>query len=83
MKKKNLKNYKPFNFTPRNIRNQAKKTSPIPITPQVSEGVNVPRAKAGNTPENPKNISVNTNNPPANTRKENITVHFVGGVQAI
>ena len=78
-----MKIYKPFNFTPRNIRNHARKTSPIPITPQVSEGVNVPREKEGNTPENPKNISVNTNNPPANTRNDKITVIFVGGVQAI
>ena len=78
-----MKNYKLSNFTPRNIRNQARKTSPIPITPQVSEGVNVPRAKEGNTPENPKNISVNTKNPPANRRNDKITINFVSGVQAI
>ncbi len=78
-----MKNYKPFNLTPRNIRNQARKTSPIPIMPQVSLELKVPRAKMGSTSVYPNNNSVNTNSPPANTRKEKVTVHFVGGVQAI
>ena len=78
-----MKNYKPVNFTPRNIRNQARKTSPIPIIPHTCVEVKVPRGKAGSKPVSPKNNSINTNNPPANRRNVKITVNFVGGVQAI
>ena len=78
-----MKNYNPFNLTPRNIKNQARKTSPIPIMPQVSVLLKVPRAKTGSRLGVIKNKSINTYNPPTNTRRENVTVHFVGGVQAI
>jgi len=78
-----MKNYRPFTFTPRNIRNHARKTSPIPIMPQVSVWLNVPRARVGSRPGVTKNKSVNTYNPPANARNDKITVIFVGGVQAI
>jgi len=78
-----MKNYKPFTFTPRNIRNHARKTSPIAIIPHTSAELNAPRGKAGSTAVYPNNNSLNTNNPPANTRNEKTTVHFVGGVQAI
>ena len=78
-----MKIYKPFNLTPRNIRNHARKTSTIPIMPQVSVWLNVPRARVGSRPGVTKNKSVNTYNPPANTRNDIITVNFVGGVQAI
>ena len=78
-----MKNYKPFNFTPRNIRNHARKTRPIPIIPHTSVELNVPRGKAGSTPISPKNNSINTKSPPANRRNVKITVNFVGGVQAI
>ncbi|MBA7568867.1 hypothetical protein ES708_10603 [subsurface metagenome] len=78
-----MKNYKPFNLTPRNIRNHARKTSPIPIIPHTSAELNVPKAKVGSTLVYSNNNSLNTNNPPDNTRNEKTTVHFVGGVQAI
>jgi len=78
-----MKNYKPFNFTPRNIRNQARKTSPIPIMPQICVEVNVPRGKGGSRPVSAKNNSINTNNPPTNRRNAKITVNLVGGVQGI
>ena len=78
-----MKNYKLSNFNPRNINHHAKNISPVPIAPQVSVWLSVPRAKEGNTPENPKNISVNTKNPPANRRNDKITINFVSGVQAI
>ena len=78
-----MKNYKPFNFTPRNIRNQARKTRLIPMMPQVCVELNVKRGKGGSKPVSAKNNSINTNNPPTNRRKEKITVNFDGGVQGI
>ena len=78
-----MKNYKPFTFTPRNIRNQARKTNVIPIIPQTSVELNVPRGKGGSTPGSPNIASINTYNPPTTMRSDKITVNFVGGVQAI
>ena len=78
-----MKNYKSSNFNPRNINHHAKNISPIPIMPQVSVELNVPRAKAGSTPVSPKNKTTNTNNPPTNRRIDKIMINFVIGVQAI
>ena len=78
-----MNNYKPFIFTPRNIRNHARKTRAIAIIPHTSVELNAPRARVGSRPGDTKNKSVNTYNPPANKRNDIITVIFVGGVQAI
>ena len=84
-KKKKVKsrNYKPFKSTPRNIKNQARKTSPIPMIPHVSVELKVPKANTGNIPVSEKKSSINMNNPPAKSKKLKITVNFVGGVHAI
>ncbi len=78
-----MKNYKSSNFNPRNIRSHAKKTSTVPIMPQDSVWLNIPRARGGSTPVSPKNKPVNTYNPPAIARIDKITIPFVSGVQAI
>jgi hypothetical protein len=83
-KKKVDFNYNPFTLTPRNIKNQARKTNPIPIIPQVSVELKVPKANVGRIPPAiAKKISINTNSPIAKSKKLKITVNFVGGVHAI
>jgi len=82
-KKKGDFNYNPFSLTPKNIKNQARKTSPIPMIPQVSRELKGPKANAGRMPVNEKKSSINMNNPPAKSKKLKSTVNFVGGVHAI
>ena len=82
-KKKGVFNYNPFNLTPRNIKNQARKTNPIPKMPHHWSEVKVPKVNAGSMPVRLKKCSININNPPAKSKKLKITVNFVGGVHAI
>ena len=83
LKKKVDFNYKPFNLTPRNIKNHARKTNPIPMMPQVSRELKGPKTNTGRMPVSEKKSSINMYNPPAKSKKLNSTVNFVGGVHAI
>lgn len=83
LKKKVDFNYKPFSRTPKNIRNHARKTNPIPMMPQVSRELKGPKANTGRMPVSEKKSSINMNNPPAKSKKLKSTVNFVGGVHAI
>ena len=78
-----MKNYKLSNFNPRNINHHAKNISPVPIMPQVSVWLSVPRAREGSRSGVTKNKSANTKTPPANRRNDKITINFVSGVQVI